>query len=93
MDLTTIYYFLDDFYCNLSLEPPQDLLIRSRGLHQRTTSLSPSELMAILIMFHRSGGCRNFKDYCTEQFLGHWHPEFPDAPNFSRVIQLLPRVL
>jgi hypothetical protein len=93
MDLTTVYCDLDDPYCNFSFEPPQDLLLGPRRVRQRCTSLSPSELMTILLMFHRSGGYRNFKGYYTGQVLRHWHRESPDAPNYSRVVQLLPRVL
>ena len=29
----------------------------------------------------------------TPNRFGHWHREFPDAPSYSRVVQLLPRVL
>ena len=64
-----------------------------RHLRQRSTSLSPSELMTILVMFHQSQGYRNFKGYYTEQVLGRWRREFPDAPSYTRVVQLLPRVL
>ena len=49
--------------------------------------------MTILVMFHQSQGYRNFKGYYTEQFHGRWHREFPDAPSYTRVVQLLPRVL
>ena len=49
--------------------------------------------MTILVMFHQSQGYRNFKGYCTEQVLGRWHREFPDAPSYTRVVQPLPRVL
>ena len=61
MDLTTVYCDLDDFYCNFSLETPHDLLFGPRRLRQRSTSLSPSELMTILVMFHQSQGYRNFR--------------------------------
>ena len=93
MDLTTGYCNLDDFYCNFNVEAPHDLLLGPRRLRQRCTSLSPSELMTILVMFHQSQGYRNFKGYYTEQVLGRWHREFPDAPSYTRVVQLLPRVL
>ena len=93
MDLTTIYCNLDDFYCNFSFEPPHDLLLGPRRVRQRCTSLSPSELMTILVMFHQSQGYRNFMGYYTEQVLGRWHREFSDAPSYTRVVQLLPRVL
>lgn len=93
MDLTTVYCNLDDFYRNFNVEAPQDLLLGSRRLRQRCTSLSLSELMNILVMFHQSQGYRNFKGYYTEQVLGRWHREFPDAPSYTRVVQLLHRVL
>ena len=49
--------------------------------------------MTILVMFHQSQGYRNFQGYYTEQIFGRWHREFPDAPSYTRVVQLLPRVL
>jgi len=49
--------------------------------------------MTIFVMFHQSQGYRNFKGYYAEQVLGRWYREFPDAPSYTRVIQLLPRVL
>ena len=73
MDLTTVYCNLDDFYRNFSLDTPHDLLLGSRRLRQRCTSLSPSELMTVLVMFHQSQGYRNFKGYYTEQVLGRWY--------------------
>ena len=93
MDLTTVYCDLDDFYCDFSYEGPQDRLLGPRRVRQCSTSLSPSELMTILVMFHQSQGYRNFKGYYKEQVLGRWHREFPDAPSYTRVVQLLPRVL
>ena len=93
MDLTTAYCNLDDFYRNFNVEVPHDLLLGPRHLRQRCTSLSPSQLMTILVMFHQSQGYRNFKGYYTEQVLGRWHREFPDAPSYTRVVQPLPRVL
>jgi len=93
MDLTTVYCDLDDFYCDFSFEGPQARLLGPRRVRQRSTSLSPSELMTILVMFHQSQGYRNFKGYYKEQVLGRWHREFPDAPSYTRVVQLLPRVL
>ena len=93
MDLTTVYCDLDDFYCDFSYEGPQDRLLGPRRVRQRSTSLSPSELMTILVMFHQSQGYRNFKGYYKEQVLGRWHREFPNAPSYTRVVQLLPRVL
>jgi len=93
MDLTTVYCDLDDFYCDFFYEGPQDRLLGPRRVRQRSTSLSPSELMTILVMFHQSQGYRNFKGYYKEQVLGRWHREFPDAPSYTRVVQLLPRVL
>ena len=93
MDLTTAYCNLGDFYRNFNFEAPHDLLLGPLRLRQRCTSLNPSELMTILVMFHQSQGYRNFKGYYTEQVLGRWHREFPDAPSYTRVVQLLPRVL
>jgi len=69
MDLTTVYCDLDDFYCDFFYEGPQDRLLGPRRVRQRSTSLSPSELMTILVMFHQSQGYRNFKGYYKEQVL------------------------
>ena len=49
--------------------------------------------MTILVMLHQSQGYHNFKGYYTEQVLGRCHREFPNASSYTRVVQLLPRVL
>ena len=52
---------------------------------QRARQLSLSEIMTILIEFHRSG-YRNFKTYYQDQVRQQWHAEFPTGVSFSTEI-------
>ena len=93
MDLTTVFCDIDDFCREFTLESPQELLPMPSPRRNRRAGLGLSEIMTILVMFHHSGGHRNFKGYYTQHVCRHWSGEFPGAPSYSRLIQLVPRVL
>ena len=93
MDLTTVFCDIDDFCREFALESPQELLPMPSPRRNRRAGLGLSEIMTILVMFHHSGGHRNFKGYYTQHVCCHCPGEFPGAPSCSRLIQLVPRVL
>ena len=93
MDLTTVFCDIDDFCREFTLESPQELLPMPSPRRNRRAGLGLSEIMTILVMFHHSGGHRTFKGYYTQHVCRHWSGEFPGAPSYSRLIQLVPRVL
>lgn len=89
MDLTTIFYHTDE-YCKL-FEKEINTRILSSGLNKRNRRISVtlSEIMTILIYYHRSG-FKTFKDFYTRS------TELKSAfnmPSYNRFIELQQKVL
>ena len=63
-----------------------------RQFRNRATGLHMSEIMTLLIAFHQSS-YRQFKAYYTNEILGSSRGEFPQAPKYSRFVELMPRAL
>jgi hypothetical protein len=59
---------------------------------ERKRSLSPSEIMTILIHFHQSH-YRHFKAYYTEYVLERLKGEFPGLVSYTRFVEFIPAVL
>jgi transposase len=91
MDWESLFCDVDD-YCRV-VEP----LMRQRQLttgqrhRNRTGRLTSSEVMTILIAFHRSD-FRTFKHFYTMLQKQH-RAEFPDLVSYQRVVELMPSVL
>lgn len=90
MDLTTIFYYLDE-YCK-SFEKSFDKRLLSRGNNKRAREicLSLSEVVTIIVWYHLSG-FKTFKDYylnCQELRLA-----FPRMPSYTRFLELKQRAL
>ena len=58
----------------------------------RATSLHPSEIMTIVILFHQSH-YRTFKAFYTEHVQEHLRGEFPTLVSYGRFVELMPTVL
>ena len=56
----------------------------------RVPSISISEIMCILILYHHSG-MKCFQYYYKEMVLKQMLSYFPDAPSYSRFVELIPR--
>jgi Transposase DDE domain len=90
--LTTIFVEVDDF-CKAFKEE-----IERNGIsdgttagRDRATGLSDSELVTIVIAFHRSG-FRTLKGF-YEYLLQHYRPLFPSLLSYTRFVALQPRIL
>jgi Transposase DDE domain len=70
----------------------QRLLQNSQRHRVRQGQLTLSELMTIIVYFHRSH-YRDFKHYYTEYVEGHLRPYFPTLVSYSRFVELMPRTL
>ena len=83
---------LDDF-CNW-FEPQWESHLLSQGLKRRSRrrQLSLSEIMTILISFHRSY-YRNFKHYYLAHVCIYWKSEFPKLPSYNRFVEWMPSTL
>jgi hypothetical protein len=90
--LIAMFCDIDDF-CKW-FEPlyMQRLLQNSQRHRVRQGQLTLSELMTIIVYFHRSH-YRDFKHYYTEYVEGHLRPYFPTLVSYSRFVELMPRTL
>lgn len=92
MSLLELFCHVDDF-CQTFLPSFQAHLLES-GLRQRqrARSLSPSEIMTILILFHQPH-YRDFKAFYLQQVQVHLRVEFPGLVSYPRFIEFIPSVL
>jgi hypothetical protein len=91
MDLTRVFYDIDEFTKEPLPEMPHLLLPMKETQRDRQGQLCLSEIMTILVMFHQSSGFRNFKGYYECWVLKVWRREFPQAVSYSRFVSLIPR--
>ena len=91
MDWETLFCELDDF-CRVT-EPlfRQRMLTTGQRRRQRARRLTASEIMTILIAFHRSD-FRTFKHFYRMLTERH-RAEFPDLVSYQRFVELMPSVL
>lgn len=91
MDTLTVFCDIDDF-CRV-FEPvwQAKLLARARR-RRRASGLCLSEVMTIIVGFHRSG-YRTFKDYYRGEVLRHRRGEFPGLVSYNRFVELMPWAL
>lgn len=92
INLEAIYTNVDDF-CLLFIPQWEQHLIDS-GLKQRRKSskLTTSEVMTIIIAFHQSG-YRNFKLFYINLVLKHWQDVFPNIVSYTRMLKLMQSTL
>ena len=90
MDLTTIFYYLDE-YCKGFEEKTGDYMLSS-GAHKRIRKirLSLSEIMTISVYYHASG-FKTFKDYYTKS--EEIRSGFPQMTSYNRFIELQQKAL
>jgi transposase len=95
--LTELFCQLDDF-CQ-EFEPQwreQEAKVAqveggcAKKRRRRTDCLSVSELMTLVVMFHRLR-FRQFKSFYTHYALKQWRGAFPRLPSYNRCVELLPR--
>lgn len=89
-DITEIYVMVDDFYKHYEQHLNAQIL-PSRKRPTRTPCLSISEIMAIILLFHRSPS-KNFK-YFYMSYLQQYTAEFPQLPSYNRFVELQQRCL
>ncbi len=92
MDILPVFCDIDDF-C-LLFEPTwrhRQLPAAPRQRH-RAASLSLSEVMTIIVLFHASG-YRNFKTFYLDYVCQHLAWAFPKLPSYNRFVELMPSAL
>ena len=91
MSLLKLFCDVDDFLKTITTWPDQRLLGRSNKPGPKP-KLSASEIMTILIYFHKSR-YRDFKTYYTRYVRRHLRSEFPDLVSYNRFVELMPLTL
>jgi len=90
--LVEIFCHVDDF-CQVFLPTMETKAISSgKQIRNRERSLTTSEIMTILILFHKSY-YRNFKAYYLEHVLIHLKSEFPGLVSYTRFVDYIPSAL
>jgi len=91
-ELIAMFCDIDDF-CKWFEPLYQQRLLQDGQRHRvRQGQLALSEIMTIIVQFHRSH-YRDFKHYYTEYVAVHLRPYFPDLVSYSRFVDLMPRAL
>jgi hypothetical protein len=86
VDILTVFFDIDEF-CKL-FEPRFNahLLAGALKKRNRARSLSLSEVMTILVLFHASG-YRNLKQFYLEFVCQHLRSEFPHLVSYTRFVE------
>ncbi len=89
-DITELYSFIDDF-CKIYLEYEQRKLLPSNKQRNRCCSMSLSEMLTIIIMFHTSYA-KNFKFFYKSYIECMHKDDFPKALSYNRFVELMARL-
>jgi hypothetical protein len=92
MSLEELFCDVDDF-CRVFLPTwHRQLLTHGERKRVRTSRLTLSEIMTILIYFHQSQ-YRNFKTFYLWQVCRYCRSEFPQLLSYTRFVALIPKAL
>ena len=91
--VTELFCIIDEFCKLFEAENAGKLLLADDGTRhrRRKASLSDSEIMTILLLFH-FGSFRNFKHYYLFYIKGTLKSYFPDAVSYNRFVEIESRV-
>ena len=89
--VTELFCILDDF-CKKFNESLEEALISDQKLKLKQSALSLSEVMTIVILFHKSG-FRFFKYFYCQMIVPFWKSAFPKLLSYNRFIEIMPRCL
>jgi len=92
MSLLELFCHVHDFCRDFQPRWQADLLAQRVQQRQRERSLSLSEIMTILILFHQSH-YRDFKAFYTQHVLVHLRSEFHGLVSYTRFVEFIPSVL
>ena len=92
--ITEIFFIIDEFNKNFEKIVSDHSLVRNTDLKQRNrkSTLSDSEVMTILILFH-SGHYRDLKHYYINHVKNHMKSEFPETVSYNRFVELQKKVV
>lgn len=87
MDRLTIFCEIDDFCREFEPKFNQQLLADGERKRIKPSRMSRSEVMTILVLFHRSG-FRDLKRFYTKLVCRYWHQDFPNLLSYNRFVEL-----
>jgi len=92
LSLEALFWHIDDF-CQV-FEPRWQAALLGNSLkhRKRARSLSLSEIMTILVSFHRQS-YRNFKHFYQKHVCCYWRAAFPGLVSYQRFLDWLPSTL
>ena len=92
--VTEIFFIIDEFDKNFEKIVSDHSLVQNTDLKQRNRklTLSDSEVMTILILFH-SGHYRDLKHYYINHVKNHMKSEFPETVSYNRFVELQKKVV
>ena len=92
--VTEIFFIIDEFDKNFEKIVSDHSLVQNTDLKQRNrkSTLSDSEVMTILILFH-SGHYRDLKHYYINHVKKHMKSEFPKTVSYNRFVELQKKVV
>ena len=92
--VTEIFFIIDEFDKNFEKIVSDHSLVQNTDLKQRNrkSTLSDSEVMTILILFH-SGHYRDLKHYYINHVKNHMKSEFPETVSYNRFVELQKKVV
>lgn len=86
-NITELFCSIDDFWKKFEDLWKATLLSQGNAVPKRAPGLTPSEVMAIIILFHIVG-YRNFKTFYNGYVLQFLKKEFPGCPSYNRFLEL-----
>jgi hypothetical protein len=87
-----LFFDCDQFCCDFLPQLAARQLDDGKPHRQRSSSLSVSEVMTIVVLFHHSGS-RDFKTCHTQHVCQQWPREFPQLVSSQRFVELKPSAL
>jgi len=87
-----IFCSVDDFCTAFESELKKHQLSDGKRKRNRAFTMSDSEVITILIMFHL-GGYRNFKHFYIDHVCKHLQKDFPHTVSNNRFVELIQRAL
>jgi hypothetical protein len=87
MDILPLFCDIDDFCLTFETDWKRFLIQARPRKRNRNSTLSLSEVMTIVVLFHQSG-YRNFKTFYTEYVMKHLMWAFPKLTSYNRFVEL-----
>src|SRR5271156_2039721 len=89
MNLTTIFYHVDEFCKLFEKEFAIRVLASGKSMRKRKSSLKLSEVMTVVIYYQQSG-YKTFKDYYTRS--AELISAFPNLTSYNRFVELQQKI-